>query len=127
MGVRPTIMDVARLAGVSKVTVSYVLNGQSDSARISAGTSQRVLDAARELGYSPNAIARMMVKKAGSTLAVVFQQAQYFTIWSSFTNEVMLGICQASVAQGYDLMLHTGSLSTERSEADSLADGRTDG
>ncbi len=127
MGGRPTIMDVARLAGVSKVTVSYVLNGQGNAARISASTSQRVLDAARELGYSPNAIARMMVKKAGSTLAVVFQQAQYFTIWSSFTNEVMLGICQATVAQGYDLMLHTGSLSSERCEADALADGRADG
>jgi LacI family transcriptional regulator len=120
-------MDVARRAGVSKVTVSYVLNGHSNTARISEATSQRVLDAARDLGYSPNAIARMMVKKSGNTLGVVFQEGNYFKIWSSFTNEVMLGIFQATVAQGYDLMLHTGSLSAGRCEADALADGRADG
>jgi DNA-binding LacI/PurR family transcriptional regulator len=120
-------MDVAKAAGVSKVTVSYVLNGHSTAARISESTAAKVLKAAKDLGYSPSAIARMMVTKRCSTLGVVFQQAQYFTVWSSFTNELMLGICQASVSSGYDLMLHTGSLSDARSEADSLSDGRVDG
>ncbi|HEY3781966.1 MAG TPA: LacI family DNA-binding transcriptional regulator [Fimbriimonadaceae bacterium] len=127
MGQRPTIMDVAKKAGVSKVTVSYVLNGQGARARISTSTSEKVLSAAKELGYAPSAIARMMVKKSSSTLALVFQHAQYFTVWSSFTSELMHGICQATVTQSYDLMLHTGSLSDGRSEADALADGRVDG
>jgi LacI family transcriptional regulator len=127
MGHRPTIMDVAKKAGVSKVTVSYVLNGHGPTARISTSTSEKVLSAAKELGYAPSAIARMMVKKSSSTLALVFQHAQYFTVWSSFTSELMHGICQATVTQSYDLMLHTGSLSAGRSEADALADGRVDG
>lgn len=127
MAQRPTIMDVAREAGVSKVTVSYVLNGQTTSARISAGTAERVLEAAKSLGYTRNAIARMMVTKRCMALGVVFQQAQYFTVWSSFTNEVMHGICQASVANGYDIMLHTGALSCPAAEAEALSDGRVDG
>lgn len=127
MGHRPTIVDVAKAAGVSKVTVSYVLNGHGSRVRISEPTRARVVEAARTLGYTPNAIARMMVTKRCSTLGVVFQYAQYFTVWSTFTNEVMLGICQATVQQGYDLLLHTGSLDTSRSEADALSDGRVDG
>ncbi|RYG85954.1 LacI family transcriptional regulator, partial [bacterium] len=55
---RATIQDVARVAGVGKVTVSYVLNGRADEARISAPTRERILRAAEELNYRPNAMAR---------------------------------------------------------------------
>lgn len=51
----PTIRDVARLAAVSRGTVSRVLN---DSPRVDPGTRQRVLDAIAELDYVPSAIAR---------------------------------------------------------------------
>lgn len=47
---RPTMMDVARRAGVSQATVSLILNG-SQGARFSAGTRSRVKRAAEELGY----------------------------------------------------------------------------
>ena len=47
---RPTSADVARLAGVSRTTVSFVLNERED-ARISSETRRRVLDAAEQLGY----------------------------------------------------------------------------
>lgn len=127
MSRRPTITDVARLAGVSKVTVSYVLNGHSSSARISDPTKERVLKAAEELAYSPSAIARTMVTKRCQVIGVVFQFAQYFATWSEFTNEVMVGINQASVELGYDLMLHTRGQSDPRSETDALTDGRIDG
>lgn len=48
---RPTIRDVARAAGVSKGTVSFALNGRPG---IAEGTRQRVLDAARTLGWTPS-------------------------------------------------------------------------
>ena len=51
----PTIKDVARLAGVSVATVSYVLN---DTGAISKSTRQRVLQAVEQLGYRPSVIAR---------------------------------------------------------------------
>ncbi|MCZ0982246.1 LacI family DNA-binding transcriptional regulator [Streptomyces diastatochromogenes] len=50
----PTSADVARLAGVSWATVSYVLNNTS-AVRISEPTRQRVREAAEELGYVPHA------------------------------------------------------------------------
>lgn len=52
----PTSQDVARLANVSRATVSYVLNNVPDS-RISQATKDRVLKAAREIGYVPHEMA----------------------------------------------------------------------
>jgi DNA-binding LacI/PurR family transcriptional regulator len=56
---RVTSADVARLAGVSRATVSYVLN-DTPRQTISAGTRGRVLDAAASLGYAPSAAARTL-------------------------------------------------------------------
>jgi LacI family transcriptional regulator len=50
---RPTMADVARLAGVSPTTVSFVFNGRPDSG-IPEATQQRVKEAVDELGYRPN-------------------------------------------------------------------------
>ncbi|MFE0600502.1 LacI family DNA-binding transcriptional regulator [Streptomyces sp. NPDC058892] len=54
-----TSADVARLAGVSRATVSFVLN-DTQGHRVSAGTRARVLDAAKQLGYVPHAAARSL-------------------------------------------------------------------
>lgn len=56
---RSTSTDIARLAGVSRATVSYVLNGRADQS-ISEATRDRVLAAARELNYVPNAASRAL-------------------------------------------------------------------
>lgn len=56
---RVTSADVARLAGVSRATVSYVLN-DTPRQTISASTRGRVLDAAARLGYAPSAAARTL-------------------------------------------------------------------
>jgi len=57
---RPTATDVARRAGVSQATVSYVMNNTPHQV-IPEPTRQRVLAAAVELGYTPSAAARMLV------------------------------------------------------------------
>ncbi|MFJ9933559.1 LacI family DNA-binding transcriptional regulator [Streptomyces virginiae] len=54
-----TSADVARLAGVSRATVSFVLN-DTQGHRVSANTRARVLDAAKQLGYVPHAAARSL-------------------------------------------------------------------
>ncbi|WP_053847710.1 LacI family DNA-binding transcriptional regulator [Streptomyces sp. NRRL B-24085] len=64
----PTSADVARLAGVSRATVSYVLNNTS-AVRISEPTRRRVHDAAKELGYVPHAAARSL--RAGHSRMVL--------------------------------------------------------
>jgi DNA-binding LacI/PurR family transcriptional regulator len=55
----PTSSDVALAAGVSRATVSFVLNDKPNS-RVSDDTRHRVLEAARLLGYSPNSAARSL-------------------------------------------------------------------
>ena len=68
---RPTAADVARRAGVSRATVSYVLN-RVDTQSISAATTEAVQKAARELGYVPNAFAQSLKRGQGSTVLVPF-------------------------------------------------------
>ncbi|WP_338674246.1 LacI family DNA-binding transcriptional regulator [Streptomyces sp. SCSIO 30461] len=68
----PTSADVARLAGVSRATVSYVLNNTS-AVRISEPTRRRVRQAAEELGYVPHAAARSL--RAGHTRIVLLPTA----------------------------------------------------
>ncbi|MFD0318747.1 LacI family DNA-binding transcriptional regulator [Streptomyces flavalbus] len=68
VGSVPTSADVARLAGVSRATVSYVLNNTS-AVRISEPTRRRVHEAAKELGYVPHAAARSL--RAGHSRMVL--------------------------------------------------------
>ena len=63
-----TLNDVARLAGVSTMTVSRVIN---DSGYISPETRARVNRAIAELGYMPNVLARQLRSKRTKTLALV--------------------------------------------------------
>lgn len=68
MNQRPTSRDVARLAGVSQSTVSFVFTGREG---ISLATRERVLRAASELNYRPNLAARAMRTQRTGRLAVV--------------------------------------------------------
>ncbi|MFG2589564.1 LacI family DNA-binding transcriptional regulator [Streptomyces sp. NPDC048438] len=69
----PTSADVARLAGVSRATVSYVLNNNT-TVRISEPTRRRVREAAADLGYVPHAAARSL--RAGHTGMVLLPATQ---------------------------------------------------
>lgn len=65
-----TLHDVARVAGVSVATVSYVANGRTN-VRISDVTRQRVQRAIDELGYRPNALAKNLVKGTSRFIGLV--------------------------------------------------------
>ena len=82
----PTSADVARLAGVSRATVSYVLNNTS-AVRISEPTRRRVQEAARELGYVPHAAARSL--RAGHSRMVLMPapNVPVGPLYSQFINE----------------------------------------
>ncbi len=54
----PTMSDIARQAGVSRTTVSFVLNNHASSASIPAETKDRIQEAAKKLAYRPNLAAR---------------------------------------------------------------------
>ncbi|MPY50532.1 LacI family DNA-binding transcriptional regulator [Streptomyces acidicola] len=74
-GSRPVMDDVARLAGVSKQTVSRVLNGNP---AVRAETREAVLDAMRSLGYRPSRSARSLASGRTRMLGVIsFDAARY--------------------------------------------------
>ncbi|MDJ0379844.1 LacI family DNA-binding transcriptional regulator [Streptomyces sp. G-G2] len=81
----PTSADVARLAGVSRATVSYVLNN-AEAVRISEPTRRKVRDAAEELGYVPHAAARSL--RAGHTRIVLLPTSHVPVgpLYSAFLN-----------------------------------------
>jgi LacI family transcriptional regulator len=66
-----TMHDIAARAEVSQTTVSFVLNGRTDRASISPETCERVLTAARDLGYQRNQLARAMVTGKSRILSVL--------------------------------------------------------
>ncbi len=67
---RVTARDVARLAGVSQPTVSLALS-KNPTARIAAETRARILRAAEELRYSPNLVARSLVRSRSYALGII--------------------------------------------------------
>ncbi|MEU6979361.1 MULTISPECIES: LacI family DNA-binding transcriptional regulator [unclassified Streptomyces] len=83
----PTSADVARLAGVSRATVSYVLNNTA-AVRISEPTRRKVREAAEELGYVPHAAARSL--RAGHSRMVLLPTAHVpiGPLYSRFFNEL---------------------------------------
>lgn len=95
---RVTIHDVARSAGVSRQTVSRALN---DKAEIDGSTKQRVLDAARALGYRPSRFARGLVRPDTTTIGLVVPD-----LLNPFFTEVAAGALQAARARGRHVVVY---------------------
>lgn len=70
---RPTSANVAALAGVSRTTVSFVLNGRYDIS-VPLATRRRVVDAAHALGYRPSLLARRLAGGRSQVLGVMVRQ-----------------------------------------------------
>ncbi len=106
---RPTQVDVARLAGVSRATVSYVLNGQTEGrVPISEETRQRVLEAIEELGYEPDARAQALRSGNTNTVALIIPDLR-----NPHFSEYATGIEEAARASGYHLLLSSTTLNNE--------------
>jgi alanine racemase len=84
---RATIADVAKAAGVSPTTVSFTFNNPE---RVGQETAERILAAARELGYSPNPIARAQRYQRTNVLGILVP----FTISASFANPFVAAFMQ---------------------------------
>lgn len=93
-----SLQDVAAKAGVSRGTVSHVLNERRD-ARISAETQKRVYEAARELGYRPNKIARALVTGRTQTIGVLVRG------FSVNTAPMLIGAEEMAREHGYKVQL----------------------
>ena len=106
---RPTQVDVARLAGVSRATVSYVLNGLTDGrVSISDETRQRVLNAIEELGYEPDARAQALRSGNTNTIGLIIPDLR-----NPHFCELATGIEEAARASGYHILLSSTTLNDE--------------
>lgn len=101
-----TIRDVAKRAGVSVTTASYVLN---NTGNISAATRLRVMEAAEELNYHPNAFARHLKKVKTRTIGVFISR-----FGGSFYEEILEGIHDVILNTDYELIVSPETRSPRR-------------
>ncbi|MFJ7157391.1 LacI family DNA-binding transcriptional regulator [Streptomyces sp. NPDC101118] len=98
-----TSADVARLAGVSRATVSFVLN-DTQSHRVSESTRTRVRAAAAQLGYVPNAAARSL--RAGRNNLVLMPSS--VSAIGRLVSEWVDGLLSELERHGYTAVMHAG-------------------
>ncbi|WP_405779446.1 LacI family transcriptional regulator [Streptomyces sp. NBC_01378] len=115
-----TLAEVARHAGVSASTVSYVLSGKRS---ISAATRERVESSVRKLGYHPNAGARALASSRSNIIALMvpLRTDMYVPVMM----EIAMAVATAARTHGYDILLLTGEEGAEavrRIEGSALAD-----
>jgi DNA-binding LacI/PurR family transcriptional regulator len=117
----PTIVDVARAAGVGIGTVSRVLN---DSPLVSAATRERVRAVMEQLGYQPSPIARAFGRGRTEKLEVLIP-----VFAATFVLDLLRGVEDALVDTDYTLLIRTAGDSAERERmyAECCARGRADG
>lgn len=108
--------DIARVAGVSQATVSLVLSKDAE-ASIGEETRRVVLEAARSLGYVPDPIARRLATGRNYLLGL-------HTFMPTFPVDVddsyypyLAGVEEEAAAQGFDLLLFTGSIGKSARES----------
>ena len=108
-GPRPTITEVARLAGVGRSSAARALGGYGS---VSESTRDRVLAAARELGYETNELARSMSTGETRTIGVVLAD-----IANPFFAGVLRGITEVCAAEGFDTIVVNTDEDVEREQA----------
>ncbi|HCS38135.1 MAG TPA: LacI family transcriptional regulator [Anaerolineaceae bacterium] len=101
---RSTSSDVAKLAGVSRTTVSFVLNNIPDS-NIPETTRQKVLDAAKQINYHPDASGRKLASGKSKMIGLVRLQSTEQVFNDAFLLQVLVGLEQAASKWGFHVLL----------------------
>lgn len=122
---RATLEEVAELAGVSRATVSRVINGKP---RVSPETRVAVERAAARLGYVPNRAARSLVTRRNDSIGLVIPEpaAQFFN--DPFFPRLVRGVSEGLAEPGVQLVLFMPQSSKDEARlADYLGGGHVDG
>jgi DNA-binding LacI/PurR family transcriptional regulator len=101
----PTMLDVAKRAGVALSTVSYALNGTRP---ISEETRQRIAAAMEELGYRPHALARGLASKRSRIIALLFPTPERGLGYTEL--EFVTSAADAARENGYSLILWSAEM-----------------
>jgi LacI family transcriptional regulator len=95
---RPTINDIARLAGVSKKTVSRVIN---DSPFVKSGTREKIDAIIRQIGYAPDPQARGLAFRRSFLIGLVYDNPN-----ASYIVNIQDGVLDALKDSGFELVVH---------------------
>jgi DNA-binding LacI/PurR family transcriptional regulator len=122
---RPTLEDVARRSGVSKSTVSRVVNGEP---KVSAEVAGRVREVIAELGYVPNQAARQLVTRRTGAVAVVASQPENRLFLDPYFDCLLRGIRAELARHGAQaVLLFLDEPDDHARVADYLGGGHVDG
>jgi DNA-binding LacI/PurR family transcriptional regulator len=99
---RPTLEDVAAYAGVSRSTASRALN---DDVYVSSRSRAKVLDAARDLGYSPTQAARSLVTRRTGAVAVILSEPEAKVLDDPYFATVMHAAYRELAVTGVQMLL----------------------
>jgi DNA-binding LacI/PurR family transcriptional regulator len=102
--VQVTSKRVAELAGVSQATVSLVFNNV-DHANISEETRQRVLEAARSVGYVPDVLARALARGRSTNIGLVLVQPHEQVFIDEYIPHIITGLSQVAHDNGYRILV----------------------
>ncbi|RFC67007.1 MULTISPECIES: LacI family DNA-binding transcriptional regulator [Mesorhizobium] len=120
-----TSYDVASKAGVSRATVSLVLNG-STAVSISPETRSRVLEVAKELNYQPNRAGRMLVRGRTETLGIVVTDPVLLAV-DGFIALLLQAVIAKSREDGYRVMIDYIGNDGQKTYRDLINEGAVDG
>ncbi|WP_329291582.1 LacI family DNA-binding transcriptional regulator [Streptomyces pseudovenezuelae] len=124
-GRRPTLEDVARRSGVSKSTVSRVINGEP---KVRAEVVEQVREVIAELGYVPNQAARQLVTRRTGAVAVVASQPQNRLFLDPFFDCLLRGVRRELAGHGAQaVLLFLDEPDDHARVADYLGGGHVDG
>lgn len=120
---RVTIAEVAREAGVSKTTVSVVLNGSAASFGIRPATQATVREAMARLGYAPNHAARSLRSRQTNVLTLLVQD-----LANPCFTDIAVAARAAAESKGYTVnVVGAGPVEAELKALDHLRGGSSDG
>ena len=97
---KATITDIAKKVGCSKTSVSFAFNNPT---RVSKQTYDKIMQAAKELGYVPNPVARILAMKKTQTIGFLLTQPIENAFGNLYISEIIRGI--GSVCNENNLML----------------------
>jgi DNA-binding LacI/PurR family transcriptional regulator len=118
-----TLDDLAELSGVSRATVSRVINGGS----VSPETRQKVLDVLETTTYRPNLAARNLASGKSGVVGVVMHVAAQLTFTDNYFAGLLTGICDSLTEQAAGMMLWLGNRTKEQTLDQILSMGMLDG
>lgn len=111
---RVTSKDVAEKVGVSRTTVSLVLN-RVEGIQISPETRQKVIEAANELGYVPDATAQALVSRRTKAIGLVLTRSQHHIATDAFLPKIISGLL--TTAKKHNIRILIDWVETEHEES----------